>query len=62
VSEGILFAIGSVVFLFVTGAVLMFGYHRFEQLYRRDQAVGGGPAIVTDGTVEFYASEDDSEI
>jgi hypothetical protein len=54
-SEGILFGIGFIVFIFVTTAVLMFGYARFNQLYREDRAAGGGPEVRTEGSLEFYA-------
>ena len=55
-SEGLLFAIGFVVFITVTTAVLMFGYARFNELYGKDRAAGAGPEVRTDGTVEYYTS------
>ena len=55
-NEGILFGIGFTVFIVVTTSVLMFGYARFNQLYGRDRATGGGPAVRTDGNLEYYAA------
>ena len=54
-SEGILFAIGFVVFIVVTVAVLMFAYARFNELYGIDRRAGGGPKVKTDGKLEYYA-------
>lgn len=42
-SEGVLFAIGSVVFILVSAAILWYGYARFNEVYERDQAEEGGP-------------------
>ena len=42
-SEGLLFAIGSVVFILVSAAILWYGYARFNEVYERDQAAVGGP-------------------
>lgn len=39
-SEGLLFAIGSVIFIFVSAAILFFGYARFQEIYLRDQDLG----------------------
>jgi hypothetical protein len=36
-SETLLFGIGSVLFIFVSAAILMFGYARFQAIYLRDQ-------------------------
>lgn len=36
-SESLLFGIGSLVFIVVTTAILMFGYARFNELYGRDR-------------------------
>ncbi len=57
-NEGLLFAIGFVVFIVVTTAILMFGYMRFNELYRRDRAKARGPRVRTEGYSEFYASGD----
>jgi hypothetical protein len=43
VSEGLLFAIGSVVFILVSAAILWYGYARFNEVYERDQSEVGGP-------------------
>jgi len=43
-SEGALFAIGSVVFIIVSAAILWYGYARFQEIYLRDQRESGGPA------------------
>jgi hypothetical protein len=40
VSEGLLFGIGSVIFIFVSAAILFFGYARFQAIYLRDQDPG----------------------
>jgi hypothetical protein len=40
VSEALLFGIGSVIFIFVSAAILFFGYARFQALYLRDQGLG----------------------
>ena len=37
-SEGVLFAIGSVVFILVSAAILWYGYARFNEVYELDQA------------------------
>ena len=42
-SEGVLFAIGSVVFILVSAAILWYGYARFNEVYELDQAEDGGP-------------------
>ena len=46
-SESLLFGIGSLVFIVVTTAILMFGYARFNELYGRDRdaAVAGEPGL-----------------
>ena len=36
-TEGALFAIGSVVFIIVSAAILWYGYARFNEVYERDQ-------------------------
>ena len=56
-SEGILFAIGFVVFIGVTTSVLMFGYARFKALYDSDLQSGGGPEVRTVGNLEIYVPE-----
>jgi len=51
VTEGALFAIGSVVFIIVSAAILWYGYARFNEVYERDQAAANGPALErTDAT------------
>ena len=60
-SETLLFATGFVVFIFVTTAILMFGYARFNQLYAtdRDQAAGDGiPVVRRQGNLEVYVPEE----
>ena len=42
-TEGALFAIGSVVFIFVSAAILWYGYARFNEMYELDQAAAGTP-------------------
>lgn len=39
-SEALLFGIGSVIFIFVSAAILFFGYARFNAIYLRDQDRG----------------------
>lgn len=39
-SEALLFGIGSVLFIFVSAAILVFGYARFQAIYLRDQSSG----------------------
>ena len=42
-----LFATGSIVFIFLTWATLMFLYWRFNEIYRKDQdVVTEGPGII----------------
>lgn len=48
-TEGALFAIGSVVFIMVSAAILWYGYARFNEVYERDQAAAGGPALEGSG-------------
>ena len=57
-SEGLLFAIGFVVFIAVTTSVLMFGYARFKALYDRDVQAGSGPEVRTIGNLEVYVPEE----
>lgn len=51
-TEGALFAIGSVVFILVSAAILWYGYARFNEVYERDQRQADGPpaeqAVATD--------------
>ena len=42
-TEGALFAIGSVVFILVSAAILWYGYARFNEVYERDQREADGP-------------------
>lgn len=42
-TEGALFAIGSVVFILVSAAILWYGYARFNEVYERDQLAGDLP-------------------
>ena len=42
-TEGALFAIGSVVFILVSAAILWYGYARFNEVYERDQMEADGP-------------------
>lgn len=44
-TEGALFAIGSVVFIIVSAAILWYGYARFNEVYERDQAAANGAAL-----------------
>ena len=41
-TEGALFAIGSVVFILVSAAILWYGYARFNEVYERDQLAADG--------------------
>ena len=44
-TEGVLFAIGSVVFIMVSAAILWYGYARFNEVYERDQVAAEGQAL-----------------
>ena len=44
-TEGALFAIGSVVFIIVSAAILWYGYARFNEVYERDQVAANSPAL-----------------
>lgn len=55
-NEVILFSIGSVLFIFVTWATMMFLYLRFNTVYRTDQATADGPEILTEGNVELLST------
>lgn len=44
-TEGLLFAIGSVVFILVSTAVLWYGYLRFNEVYERDQSEAPGQRV-----------------
>ena len=44
-TEGALFAIGSVVFIMVSAAILWYGYARFNEVYERDQVAAEGQAL-----------------
>ena len=48
-----LFAIGSIVFIFLTWATLMFLYLRFNDVYRSDQADAAAPGDENGGNVEL---------
>ena len=58
-SEAVLFGIGFIVFIVVTTSVLMFGYARFNQLYRQDRRASAAPPVRTEGNLEYYASDGD---
>ena len=59
-SNTLLFGIGSIVFILLTWATLMFLYLRFNDVYRGDQAKAtSGPNIVVDGNLEVLASPGD---
>jgi hypothetical protein len=56
-SDVVLFAVGSIVFIFLTWATLMFLYLRFNDVYRSDQAqTSGGPEIVAEGNLELLSA------
>lgn len=57
-SEGALFAIGSVVFILVSAAVLWYGYVRFNEVYERDQSVTNGPATEQTAATDLAGSPD----
>ena len=57
-----LFATGSIVFIFLTWATLMFLYWRFNEIYRSDQeAVADRPAVVVDDDRGLASSPDKAE-
>lgn len=56
-SDTLLFGVGSVVFILLTWATLMFLYLRFNDVYRSDQAEADtAPDIVVEGNLELLAS------
>ena len=56
-SEGALFAIGSVVFILVSAAILWYGYARFQEVYLRDQRESGGPSAEQVVTTDAAGTE-----
>ena len=57
-TEGALFAIGSVVFILVSAAVLWYGYVRFNEVYERDQSGADGPATEDTAATDLASSRD----
>ncbi len=53
-----LFAVGSVVFIFLTWATVMFLYLQFNRIYRQDQAKAPGAEIIEEGNIELLTSRD----
>ena len=54
-----IFSIGAVIFIFLTGATILFMYFRFNDVYRVDQAADpAAPEIVMDGNTEVFASRE----
>jgi hypothetical protein len=52
-----LFGIGSIVFIFLTWATLMFLYLRFNDVYRTDQANSEtGPDTAVEGNLQLLAT------
>ena len=57
-----LFATGSIVFIFLTWATLMFLYWRFNEIYKSDQdAFADGPGIVGEGDRGLSSSPETAE-
>ena len=51
-----LFSVGSVIFVFLTWATIVFLAKRFSEIYRADQAASDeAPAIVMEGNTEVFA-------
>ena len=57
-TEGALFAIGSVVFILVSAAILWYGYARFNEIYERDQEETDGPPTERSVTTDMTSAED----
>jgi hypothetical protein len=57
-SEGVLFAIGSVVFILVSAAILWYGYSRFNEVYERDQEDANGPQAQQVAATEQAGNQD----
>jgi hypothetical protein len=55
-SDIAIFSIGSILFIFLTWATVMFLYLRFNQLYRRDEATAPGAEIVEEGNLELLTN------
>ena len=55
-SDVAIFSIGSVIFMFLTWATLVFMYRRFNLIYREDQSSAPGAEIVETGDLEILAS------
>ena len=56
-TDVLIFSIGSVLFIVLTGATILFLYFRFSEIYRTDQAADPeAPVIITKGTSEMFAA------
>jgi hypothetical protein len=56
-TDVLIFSIGSVLFIVLTGATILFLYFRFSELYRVDQAADpAAPVVITDGATEVFAA------
>ncbi len=58
-SEGLLFGLGSVLFIFVSAAIPMFGYARFQATYLRDQISGDDALKASPETVASAVANGD---
>lgn len=56
-NEGALFAIGSVVFILVSTAILWYGYARFNEVYERDHLAADGPSAEQVVTTDVAGNE-----
>jgi len=56
-TEGALFAIGSVVFILVSAAILWYGYARFQEVYLHDQREAAGPSAELVVTTDAAGNE-----
>lgn len=59
-SEVLLFSAGSVLFVITTTATLLFGYHRFNELYGPEQLATQRVVAIDDGPTTVYAGDADS--
>lgn len=57
-TESLLFATGSVVFILVSTAILWYGYLRFNEVYERDQSGAAGQLEDNSAAIDAAAHSD----
>lgn len=55
-NEVAIFSVGSILFILLTWATIMFFYLRFNQIYRRDEATAPGANILEEGNMEYLTT------